>query len=526
MKNSGFEQPVAIQIKKNGAGAYQTNIDNLRVVHVIESQTNIMSETIESVANTGLENDRMSCMTELENINPVRMTESENTVINHTEQNQNNLAEFPKANLKPKNAKNGREILKSIKIPFLYYILYFLVYSASFFWNVSYQPPKSITINEGLIETNYIRLMPPSIKIYDLVRFLITSFAPLISLCLFSTLYFTVKKFEILKRFVCWLFFISMMAILLVNPFTSLSTVFGLVETYKIVLIVLSLLFALEMLFVFLINRRTFYINPVIFTVTMTFALFFLTNYIKIHTKKIVSEPIFEEVVRSSEYKVSSVVFPDISADAAFAIFEICKKYDFPVHNVEVETGEYANGFVSFNYGMKKYSKLFIGANVLNNLSIDEMKATMEHEMNLFNFINFGVEIILLSITVFVFFHFIRRRILSNSKNYTMRKVALSVMTLFLFLKMIDLCNYLSSILISYHADSKITECDGMIRFLANVLGYNGYSESDTSSVYDFKAYNPYSLYHTIPSMLGRIFKVLKRCPGSFNYVVKYKLQQ
>lgn len=417
-----------------------------------------------------------------------------------------------------------------MKTPLLYFIGYCLVYFASFLWNVVYIAPKSIEIVIGQENVYYKNEILQGVKIYDLLRFSSTLFAPLILLFLFTGASFLFKKVQIIERLLCLIFFILMIAVLLLNPFVFFNTISELLETYKLSLIILTVVSTIEMLICFAINRRTFNINPIVFTAIASVCLVVAINFIKIANMKkyMTYEPIFPYLERSSEKGFAEKGTSEKGfAEKGSAIQEFCNKHDFPISNVYVETKNYSQGTIAINYGWKQFNQLFIGSGVLQDLKTNEILAVLEHEVEHFTYLGFGFELLLTVTTSFLFFHFIRRRILSNSKNFTMRKVSLAVMQLLVFLKMIDLCNYLLLMLIEYNSDSKAhsqsNTCIGIIGMLSRVLYWSNSMESPLTSVDTISVYHPRSLYHPFPSVVSRILEAFKKCPEDLEFKINYE---
>lgn len=388
-----------------------------------------------------------------------------------------------------------------------YYMLYFFIYILSFLWEVVYQAPRYITLSTNNTTYLYDHNIIQGPRLYDSLRLSIACLAPGFFLLLFSLLAILVRKYPRIERLFCFMLFIVMISFLLINPFYNMENIIvGFSNPPKSIIVAAGIIPLIEMAVCFIINKRTFNLNPVLLF-SLAFVLTFIswTFFQSIHLLFMMKyEPIFPFVNSSTELGAS--------------IQEFCDRHNFPVENVYVEKGMFAYNALIYNFFVKKFTKIFVGSNITDQFEIDEVKGILEHEIGHYNLFSFLYEISMVSAICGIFLYFVRKRILSNSKNFTIKKVAENVMKLVLFLKLFDMIFLSISPIMEINADrfaySNNNTCAGLRKSASKFLfDYPALDDNYTSNN-GMNVFNPNSMYRTHPPVYKRIADGLRYCPA------------
>lgn len=403
----------------------------------------------------------------------------------------------------------------------VYFLIYCLLYSFSLFWDIFYQSPNSFQITIKNLEYSYEeQSVLSNLSNYVTLRFLAVCFIPAILIVIFSFLsslnekILATKKASI-ERLLCFLLFISLIATFFINPFNDLKTIFNFVEPSKMAVLIITVISSIEMAVCFIFNRRTFHLNNFVLTLLASVAVFigsclfllypliFQMDYISFIS---VINNNSSSYINSNNNTIINSNIIDKENYLKKAIEDFCQRHNFPISNVYIENSIMSSNAAIFNFYFKKFTRIFIGSQIIRKFEVDEILGILEHEISHLGWSSFLFESFLAFAGVFIFIHFIRNRILLNSKNFTVKKVASAVMILLIFLRLYDMITFFLMKILENQSDSGAfsmkDSCSGISSSFAKFI-----------TEYKIGSYQPYSLFRTHPSFDKRILEASKKCP-------------
>lgn len=398
-----------------------------------------------------------------------------------------------------------------MKVPGAYYILYCFVVTTSFLWDVLYHRPNVV----GIIvkgETHLYRDYPVS-RMGEFVGFTLILLIPGILLTLFSSGAVFLKRNPKIEKTCCFFFFILLVSLTLINPFANIREI-ELINSLNLAVFLATFVSSVEMILCFILDRPTVkntLINVAIFTVVPCFIfLVVLPILLYVFFDKMLAlegvryEPIFSAIDRSSEM--------------GRAIADFSKRHQFEESRIYAEKNEegFSEAFI-LRTGIKSLSMILIGADLIKYFTTDEIIGLLEHTIGYLRHIFILNHLFMILSVGLTFFYFISKKILSDPKNFKIKKFAENVMKLVVFLKLISLVYTFSHRVLEFEIDRQVfsneSTCAGIGSALVKkLIGYSISNNTYVLGAQENGIFQPYSMYVQETPYYQRLLNAYKKC--------------